>query len=404
MELAYFDEQVDRTEKSESYSTKWLALNRRYPEFDHTDVLPMWIADMDFRCPQQVINAVKERAEHGIYGYTDYTIVKKFLKAAANWAGQRYGWKIDAECGVFTPGILLAVTAAVQEFTEQGDGVIIQPPVYYPFKDIILNNQREVKENQLFCDESGYYHIDFDGLECLAKDPNTKMLIFCNPHNPVGRVWKREELERICKICKENRILIVSDEIHADFVMGSAQHVPIASLDQCIANHSITCYAPSKTFNLAGLGVSASFIPNENIRKRLICRIISNRLPSSNVFGPLAGYVAYTQCEEYADKLLEYIQKNIEYVLSKVESIPDITICRPEGTYFAWIDMRRLNMTTDELYHFLYENAKLATDFGEWFGKGGEGFARLNLACPMSVVKQAMEQLGLARKSLADMV
>lgn len=400
MDLTYFDENINRGAESRSYSTKWLALNRRYPEFSNTDALPMWIADMDFRCPPEIIDAITERARHGIYGYTDQTLVQKFLSATAEWVKRKYCWNVSVDCGIFTPGVLPAITAAVQEFTELGDGIIIQPPVYYPFKEIINNNQRVLKENSLVCNSDGYYQIDFENLENLARDPRTKLLILCNPHNPVCRVWKREELLKIAKICKQNNILIISDEIHADFVVKGYKHIPIASLDDDIANYSITCYAPSKTFNLAGLGVSAAFIPNLELRKRLIRRISMNRLPASNVFGPLAGYVAYTQCEDYAISLMEYIENNIMYVSNRIQAMKYVTLYKPEGTYFAWLDMRGLNFSSNELYTFLYQHAKLATDFGVWFGSGGDGFTRLNLACPKDLVVRAMNQLEDAVKNV----
>lgn len=400
MDLAYFDQKVNRKEDSLSYSTKWLALNRRYPEFRHTDVIPMWIADMEFKSPPAVIQALEQRASHGIYGYTDQSLVQLFLSAAAQWIRQRYHWNVMAEQSVFTPGVLQSVTAAIQEFSSPGDGVIIQPPVYYPFQSIISNNQRIVKENTLCKDAQGKYGIDFDNLKYLARQEETKILLLCNPHNPVGRVWTREELKEIADICRENQILIISDEIHSDFVYQNHVHIPIASMDAYAADHSITCYSPTKTFNIAGLGVSASFALNPAILKRLTKRIAMNRLPMSNVFGPLAGYVAYTQCEDYADCLALYMEKNLACAQRRIDDIPGISMAETEGTYFAWIDMAGLNLSSEELYRFLYEKARLATDFGIWFGSGGEHFTRLNLACPHDTVIQAVNQLEAAVASL----
>ena len=400
MEHTYFDKQIDRSAGSGSYSTKWMALKQRYPEFERQDVIPMWIADMDFLCPPQVVEAVAKRAAHGIYGYTDSSIVKKFLAAAADWSARRYDWEIKGEWGVFTPGVLLAVTAVVQEFTAPGDGIIIQPPVYYPFQDIIRNNGRRPRENMLVQDEGGQYQINFENLEELAEEETTKLMILCNPHNPVGRVWKEWELLEIARICRKNDILLISDEIHADFVRKDFHHIPIASLDQYVLEHSVTCYAPTKIFNLAGLGAAAAFVPNGGIMERLKKRIAMNRLPASNVFGPLAGYVAYTECERYADEVEGYICGNIDLMSEMVSGTHGITMTKAEGTYFAWLNMKELGLGQEQLYEFLYQKAGLATDFGSWFGIGGEGYTRLNLACPRKTVIQAAERLRVAVDSL----
>lgn len=401
MDTSYFDVLIDRTEKSNTYSSKWLAIGERFPGYDPEGVLPMWVADMDFRCPPEVIEAVKKRAEHGIYGYTDSSLVRKFIEAGVAWFKRRYGWEADPDWGFFTPGIVPAINAAIQEFSAPGDGVIIQSPVYYPFADGPRNNGRVLKHNCLIEKEPCYYEIDFANLEELASDPNTKLLILCNPHNPVGRVWTREELKKTCEICVKHNVLILSDEIHADLIMSSQKHIPTASLSEEIADRVIATYAPSKTFNLAGLGASVIIVPNASLRDRMKKRILANRLPASNVFGPLAGEVAYRTGDSYVEALMEYVSANMDYVVDFCKkSLPGIIVRKSEGTYMIWMDLRGLGLGAEGTDAFVIEKAKIAGDFGTWFGPGGEGFVRLNLACPRKIVEQAMEQLKAAYDKL----
>lgn len=401
MDASYFDLVIDRTEKSGTYSSKWLAVGERFPGYNPEGVLPMWVADMDFRCPPEVIEAVKERASHGIYGYTDNSLVHKFIEAGIGWFQRRYGWKVDPDWCFFTPGVVPLINAAVQEFSNPGDGIIIQSPVYYPFADGPRNNGRVLKHNCLVEREPGYYEIDYDNLEELASDPKTKLLIFCHPHNPVGRVWTREELKKTCEICIKHDVLIVSDEIHADLILNGQKHIPTASLSEEIANYVIANYAPSKTFNLAGLGASINIAPNAELRERMKKRVLANRLPASNVFGPLAGEVAYRTGDSYADALVEYLGANMDYVIDFCNrNMPKITARRPEGTYLMWMDLRALGLGAEGTDAFVIEKAKIAGDFGTWFGPGGEGFVRLNLACPRKTVEQAMEQLKAAYDNL----
>lgn len=397
MDASYFDIIIDRTEKSETYSTKWLAVGERFPGYDPKGVLPMWVADMDFRCPPEVIDAVIKRAEHGIYGYTDKSLIRKFIEAGNAWFQRRYGWEADPEWAFFTPGVVPVINAAIQEFSNPGDGIIIQSPVYYPFADGPRNNNRVLKHNCLIEKEPCYYEMDFANLKELASDPSTKLLILCNPHNPVGRVWTREELKKACDICIEHDVLILADEIHADMILDNHKHIPTASLSEEIANHVIAAYAPSKTFNLAGLGTSIIIVPNEELRERMKKRILANRLPASNVFGPLAGEAAYRTGDAYVDTLLDYICANMDYVVDFCkQNLPAITVQKPEGTYMIWMDLRALGLGAEGTNAFMIEKAKIAGDFGTWFGPGGEGFIRLNLACPRKILEQAMKQLKAA--------
>ena len=401
MDASYFDIVIDRTEKSETYSSKWLAVAERFPGYDPQGVLPMWVADMDFRCPPEVIDAVKKRAEHGIYGYTDSSLVRKFIEAGIAWFQRRYGWEADPDWGFFTPGVVPVINAAVQEFSNPGGGIIIQSPVYYPFADGPRNNGRVLKHNRLI-EKDGCYEVDFANLEELASDPDTKLFILCHPHNPVGRVWTREELKKMCDICVKHDVIILSDEIHADLILNGQKHVPAAALGEEIANHVIATYAPSKTFNLAGLGASVIIAPNAELRERMKKRVLANRLPASNVFGPLAGEVAYRTGDSYVDALVEYVGANMDYVVDFCkQNLPKIIARKSEGTYMIWIDLRGLGLCAEAANAFVIEKAKIAGDFGTWFGPGGEGFVRLNLACPRKIVEQAMGQLKAAYDKLA---
>ena len=403
MEITYFDKIIDRSKTSGSYSTKWSALNERFPGMDVHDVLPMWIADMDFYCPPAVIEAIQSRALHGIFGYTDNSLVTEFLQAATNWFKRRYEWIISPTCGVFTPGVIPAINAVIQEFTNPGDGVIIQPPVYYPFADGIRNNGRNIVNNQLLKTSNGQYTFDYNGLEQLAEDPTVKLIILSNPHNPVGRVWTKSELVRLCNICLKHNLLIFADEIHADIIMSGHQHTPVASLNEEIAHHTISAYAPSKTFNLAGLGASTIFATDENILQRLKARILANRLPKSNVFGPLAGKVAYNTGDKYVDLLNKYIEKNINDFMEYCSRyMPLISINKPEGTYMIWLDFGKFGLPGDCINRFMIEDAKIAGDLGTWFGPGGDGCIRLNLACPHSTVERAAHQLRTAYNTLIE--
>ena len=401
MDLSYFDKTIDRGPGSGNFSTKWTGMANRFPGYDTEGVLPMWIADMDFLCPPEVIEAVQARAAQGIYGYTDGSLVRKFIEAAAAWMQRRYGWGPDPDWGFFTPGVIPVLNAAIQEFTQPGDGVIVQNPVYYPFSDGVRNNGRIIRHNCLIEKEPGYYVMDYENLAELARDPGTKLLILSNPHNPVGRAWTAEELRRLCEICIENGLLIVSDEIHGDLMMDGHRHIPTASLSPEIAAHVITAYAPSKTFNLAGLSASVSFASDPEIRDRIKKRILANRHATANVFGPLAGEVAFRTGDGYVDALVEYVGRNMDYAADFCrKELPGIRVRKSEGTYMVWMDFRGLGLDTEGIHDFVLGKAKIAGDLGPWFGPGGEGFVRLNLACPRSYVEEAMSRLKAARESL----
>jgi len=396
MDITYFDQRVDRSDASGTYSTKWSDFGSRFEGYDVSDSLPMWVADMDFLCPPAVIDAIVERAHHGIYGYTNPTAVSEFIQAASKWAGRRYGWEFNPQWGFFVPGVVPAINAAIQEFAQPGEAVIIQTPVYYPFHDGIHNNGRVLLNNQLLF-KDGKYVMDFEGLEKLAQRSDAKLMVLCNPHNPVGRVWSKKDLEKVSQICYDNNIVLFSDEIHADLVFKSHKLTTVGSLEK--NGHVIVAYAPSKTFNLAGLGASVIVAADSGIRTRMKNRILANRLPKSNTFGTLAGKVAYNTGDEYVNLLNEYIEANIDFAVDYAEKhLPGVKILKPEGTYLVWFDFRGLGLSPDETYRFVLEEAKVAGDLGRWFGEAGEGFVRLNFACPRSIVTEALNRIEAALK------
>jgi cystathionine beta-lyase len=394
MERYYnFDQIIPRDANSGSNSIKWQNFEDRFPGYNIQGALGMWIADMDFLCPNEVITAVKKRAEHGIYGYISPDAIEAFKRAAAGWFKRRYNYQVPTYWMLFISGIMPSVNAAIQEFTDPGDGVIIQNPVYYPFSDSIRNCGRTIINNQLL-EDNGFYSMDFEGLGTLAKKPDNKLFILCNPHNPVGRVWTENEIYQACKICSDNGVLIFSDEIHADFIMEGHKFFSAGNLPVTITENLILSFAPSKTFNIAGLTASLLVIPNKKIRDRLAKRMLINNYPDPNVFAPIAGEAAYLHGDNYVDELKEYIEKNFDYVAEYLrENLPDIRMKKPEGTYLGWIDFRKTGLNYKEVYSLVLEKAKIAVDLGEWFGKGGETFLRFNFACPKSTVETAMQRL-----------
>ena len=382
-----------------THSAKWQDFEAKFPGYNVEGALCMWVADMDFLCPHEVIAAVKKRAEHGIYGYTSVDAISAFKKAAAGWFDRRYGYKTKIEWMLFIGGVVPSINSAIQEFTEPGDGIIVQQPVYYPFSDGVINCGRTLRINEL-TENNGYYTIDFDNLEKLAREPNTKLIILSNPHNPVGRVWTRDELYRVCKLCCDNDILIFSDEIHADLIMKGNTFISAGTLSQEISNNLIISFAPSKTFNIAGLGASIIVVPNGEIRKKLERRFLINRYPGSNVFGPIAGEAAYLYGDSYVDELVGYIERNIDYAIKRSRrDLKGVQIIKPEGTYLAWVDFRGTDMNPREIYAFVLEKAKIAVDPGEWFGAGGDSFVRINFACPRTTVVTAMDRMQRAFRS-----
>jgi cystathionine beta-lyase len=387
-----FDEVIDRRNTD---CSKWDNVG---PRVGNAKALPMWVADLDFRCPQPVIDAVIKRAEHGIFGYPFRD--GRFAKVTKEWLQKRHGWEIEESWVTFAPGVVPSLNTIVQAFTLPGDEVIIQRPVYYPFSHAIADNGRVISSNALVL-KNGHYEIDFEDLERRAKSNKAKLMILCNPHNPVGRVYTKEELLKIGEICLRNNVLLVSDEIHSDIVYDGFKHTPIASLSREIANNTITAIAPSKTFNTAGLRASAIIVSNKDLLKTLETQFDKNRIAILSVFGLTAYIAAYSQCEDYLEAMLPYLQKNVEYLDGFLkEKMPKVKLIKPEGTYLLWLDCRGLGLTTEALDDFFINKALVAADKGYWFGPEGEGFMRINVACPRSIVRQAMEQLYAQYKKL----
>lgn len=362
--------------------------------FGRKDVIPMWVADMDFAVPPFVADAVKKRAEHTIYGYS--IIPDSYHEAVIAWQKKRYDWNLKQAWIMFSPGVVTGLNVIVQAMTEPGDKVIVQPPVYFPFFSCVKNNGRELLLNQLV-EKDGIYTIDFDDLERKMKT-GAKMMILCSPHNPVSRCWTREELEWIGNKSLEYGVLIVSDEIHCDLVFKPNRHLPLAKISEEIAMNTITCIAPSKTFNLAGLFTSSVIIPNEILRRKFQVAAERTHL-SANIFGITAAEAAYREGEEWLDDLMGYLKTNVDHVKNFLaDNIPEITISPAEATYMLWLDCRKLGLSDPELRKLLIEKAGLGFVDGPTFGRGGEGFQRMNIACPRSTLNQALDRLITALK------
>lgn len=379
-----FDELVDRS------NTNAVKYDLRRLKFGKEDIIPMWVADMDFKTPPFIVDAIKKRAEHEIYGYT--LRGNGFNKAVMNWMNYKHAWNIQKNWITYSPGVVSALSAAVLAFTSPGDKVIVQPPVYFPFYSSIQNFGRRVINNQLI-EKNGYYYIDFDDLEKQI-DSRTKMLMFCSPHNPVGRVWTKEELERLANICIKHDLIVISDEIHSDLVFEPNKHIPLATISDQIAERTISTFAPSKTFNVAGLSTSAIIISNEKLKKRFDSYMQDLHISGGNIFGAVALQAAYTFGAEWLNDLLNYLSMNIKLVKEFTEK-PNIKIKMqiPESTYLLWLDFRDYNLSEDEINKLLVEKAGLGFNPGSIFGRGGNGFQRMNVASPRSVVEKALNNL-----------
>jgi len=399
-----FDVEIDRAGTN---SIKWEYVQREGDphHWDHSDrcfgddrVLPMWVADMDFRCPEPVGQALIARAQEGIFGYT--APGEEFYAAVVHWMRKRHGWEISPDWICITPGVVSALNMLVRTFTSPGDKVLIQPPVYYPFYTAIERNGAQVVRSPLLY-EGGRYRMDFEDLARKIRDPKVKLAILCSPHNPVGRVWTPDELRRFGELCLENEVLVVSDEIHGDLVYKDHVFTPFASLRGDFAQDCVVCTAPSKTFNLAGMQTSCIVIPNDDLRGRFRTTIESNGLGLPSAFGVVALQAAYDHGEEWLERLLDYLQGNLKYLETYLaEHVPQIDVVRPEGTYLVWLDCRRLGLDNDALKHLMLEVARVYPDDGAIFGPEGEGFERLNIACPRSILQEALERMRLAVTAL----
>ncbi len=353
-----------------------------------TDTLPMWVADMDFTVPPAVTQALMLRCEHGVFGYTDAK--EDYFNVLKSWFSRRFSWDIDPSWVVKTPGVVFALCTAVRAFTEPGDAVLIQQPVYYPFASAVTNNDRKLIVSTLLY-ENGRYKMDYNDFEDKIIQNKVRLFILCSPHNPVGRVWTTEELTRIGEICLKHNVLILSDEIHADFVHAGHRHTVFASIRPEFAENTITCTAPSKTFNLAGLQISNILIANDSVRRRFKQEIRRTGYDEPNIMGLVACKAAYEQGDQWLDALLAYLAENVMLVREFVrDRLPGVTLVEPEGTYLVWLDFSRLGLSDKELDDLIIHKAKLWLDAGTMFGAGGSGFQRINIACPRSVVQEAL--------------
>jgi cystathionine beta-lyase len=382
-----FDRIIDRKGTN---SLKW---EYRKDLMSKRDIIPLWVADMDFEVPLPVRQAIQKRAAHEIFGYT--LLSGSYYQAVRDWMERRFSWKVDKKWIVFTPGVVPAVNFAVQAFSRPGEKIIIQPPVYYPFRLAVENNGRKLVNNPLKI-EDGRWVIDYEHLESVI-DRDTRMLILCSPHNPVGRVWKPEELERLAEICLENKVLIISDEIHADLVLPPHVHTPTATLSAEIADITIGCTSPNKTFNTAGLQVANNIIPNKELRTRFQEAANSAGIELANAFGATALEASYTEGEAWLEQLLAYIQGNYSLVVEFMQKrLPGFKVYPLEGTYLAWLDGRAYREDDKRLKDHLLRKARVWLDEGSKFGPGGEGFLRMNIALPRPRLKEALERMALA--------
>lgn len=379
-----FDKIVDR--KNTGSIKVDLIKEEKRPE----DTIPLWVADMDFETAPEIQEAIKKVAERGIYGYT--MTMDGYFNAVHSWFLRRFGWKVQKEWMMQTPGVVFALAAAVRTFTEKGDAILIQRPVYYPFTRVIEQNERVVVNSPLIY-EGESYRIDFTDFEEKIVSHNVKMFILCNPHNPVGRVWTKEELRSMGEICNRHGVFVVADEIHCDFIREGYHHTNYATLGAEFEQNCMICTAPSKTFNLAGLQISNIFIPNQEKRKLMLTELSRVSYHDAGLFGITACEAAYTYGEKWLEELLEYLEGNLSYIKRFLqEKLPKIKLIEPQGTYLLWMDVSAYGYTQEELKERLRTGARLWLDEGDMFGPEGNGFVRLNMASPRMVIAEAMER------------
>lgn len=380
-----FDEIIDR--KGTDCLKYDFAKRRGLPE----DVLPLWIADMDFRTSSYVEDALIDRTKHGIFGYSE--VKEDYFRAVAGWMNRHHNWNVEPGWLIKTPGVVFALAMAVKAYTEVGDCVLIQQPVYYPFSEVIEDNERVIVSNDLYLGTDNRYHIDFEDFEKKIVEHHIKLFLLCNPHNPSGRVFTKEELTKLGDICLKHGVIVVSDEIHNDFVF-KGEHTVFASVKKEYEDISVICTSPSKTFNLASMLISNIFIPNKKLKSKFRHEVDAAGISQLGVLGLEAAKAAYEKGDEWYEKMMAYVRENIEYVKKYVEEhMPGVKVIDGEGTYLVWLDFRATGIEAEELDHRIIYDAKLWLDSGKIFGKTGLGFQRINVATPRKIVTECLERI-----------
>lgn len=384
-----FNKVIDR---SNNYSAKYDELEMK---FGRDDLWSMWVADMDFKSAKPIIDAIKDRVEQGIFGYTSRP--DSYYEAMIDWFKRRYDWEINKEWIIHSPGVVTTLSIIMKKFTKPGDKIIVQSPVYYPFFDVVNDHGRELVLNPLK-NVDGNYVMDYEDLEKKIDD-KVKYLILCNPHNPVGRVWTKEELIKLGNICIDNNVEVISDEIHGDLVYGEKKYTPFASISEEFCKNSITCLSATKTFNIAGLQASFAIFPDKKQYEEFENFLGVLDIKRNNCFSLVAVEAAFRYGEEWLQQLLEYLEGNIEFLINYCkENIPNIKPNKPEGTYLVWLDCKDLGLDDESLNDFMINKAKIALDSGNWFGELGKGYMRINIACPRATLEKGLKRIEKAVK------
>ena len=387
-----FDEVIDR---SNNRSSKY---DERLKKFGTEDVIPLWVADMDFRVAPPILRSMNNIIEHGILGYS--VPEDEYYNSIIDWNAKRKNCRIEKDWIIFANGVVPALNYMIQTFTKEGDSILIQTPVYNPFRVSTENNGRKIVESQLI-DDNGYYTVDYEDFERKIVENKIKMFILCNPHNPVGRVWKKDELEKIGNLCKKYNVRILADEIWRDLIMPGHKHTPMGSISKEIEDITITLFSPTKSFNLAGLQASFATFPRAEERKEFDDILGRMDVKRNNPFSLVAFEAAYNKCEDWLEELIAHLDGNMQYVVDFInERIPEIKTVKPEGTYLMWLDFNGIGIPQDKIQEFLINEAKVAMNDGGTFGENGKGFARMNVACPRYMVEEAMEKIEKAVKNI----
>lgn len=388
-----FNERIDR---SENHSAKWAEMGMK---FGRNDLTPMWVADMDIKTAPEILEAMRNKLEQEIFGYVYRSDL--YYESAANWLKKRFGYEISPATLIHSPGVVPSMSILVKMLTKETDKILIQSPVYPPFASSVKDNGRTLVENNLVKDENGYYTVDFEDLEKKLSCEDVTLFILCNPHNPVGRVWKKDELEKMGELCRKYNVRILADEIWRDLIMPGHKHIPMASLSKEIEDITITLFSPTKSFNLAGLQASFATFPRAEERKEFDDILGKMDVKRNNPFSLVAFEAAYEKCENWLEQLIEHIDGNMQYVIDFInEKLPMIKTAKSEGTYLMWLDFNGVGIPQDKIQDFLINEAKVAMNDGATFGENGKGFFRMNVACPRYMVEEAMEKIEKAIRNL----